>query len=118
LENYEEKIVESADTVQWFIKPDGVWRIRTYGIDKDIHVHEIHMSGEKIDFVRFAKEHTDKHYGDLISKEIHLKSDNGIVGLKQKFELEGYSGQITEAKDGFMFWSSGDGEYRTKSTPK
>src|SRR5207245_4972487 len=39
--NTEKPASDVCDTVQWWITPDNTWRIKTFALDHDIHVHEV-----------------------------------------------------------------------------
>ena len=60
--NIEEPADNVCDTVQWWITPDNTWRIKTFAMDHDIHIHEI---GTPMDPAE-AINNTRKHYGDVI----------------------------------------------------
>jgi hypothetical protein len=40
------------DTLQWWVSPQGSWRIKTYALDHDIHTHDV---GSHTDLVRLAQ---------------------------------------------------------------
>jgi hypothetical protein len=107
---------ETPDTVQWWIAPDQTWRIRTFGIDHDLHLH--HVRGGDAEYYA---EHTRRDYGDLIRAMYTLDfpdyQDAAAVGdvLRQaglRPDLE-----ISD-QHGFAFWNPDRGIYRTQSYPE
>lgn len=103
------------DTVQWWISDSGVWRIKTYALDHDIHTFSIGRSD-----LDFAKENTRKHFGDVIDREyeIRLTDPSNDVAIKSAFRAVGLEPQYEIATDRFVFWKPDDAKYHTQSAPK
>jgi hypothetical protein len=98
--------------VQWWVNNNQTWRIRTFDINSDIHVHEIKqaMTIDSIDEL-MKKRYSDILVGryDFISISLH---DNEIIINKMK------SGSLeTSSKNSFSFWNHDDRAYCTKTNP-
>ena len=104
------------DTVQFFEAESGGWRIKTFATDQDVHVWSI---GQNVDdIVALARSNTEKHYGDVLRKELILRSESGIEGLRQELRSRGLSTQLEVSESGFVFWAPEGSRYRTKSKPQ
>ena len=109
------------DTLQFWIGPDGVWRIRTYATDHDIHPHSLGDLGKMKDRpTEFARDHIKKHYGDVLASTVVLEfpdtSDTNAV--RKVFTQHKLKGSLEVTKVGFTFWNPDDGHYKSKTTPK
>jgi hypothetical protein len=106
------------DTLQWWVGPATAWRIRTYAIDHDIHVHEV--AGHRGDIIALAKESNRKHYADIIEAE-HLLT---FVNCQDQAEVEaecrriGIAPRLEVSVGRFAFWKPDDARYSTKSAPR
>ena len=104
------------DTVQWWLAASGCWRVRTFGLDHDIHVHS--LGGEVLPDM--AAENTRRHYADVIAAEHRLliedASDAQAVGRLLK--LNGVGGFWESAAPQFAFWKPDDSRYQSKSKPR
>jgi hypothetical protein len=106
----------AADTVQWWIAPGLTWRIRTFAIDHDLHLH--HVSG-----------------GDAETYMEHTREDfDGLVRAMHRLDFDDYTDAaevarvLTEAglrpdleiadEHGFAFWNPDRAIYKTKSYPE
>src|SRR5216684_2122170 len=50
-QNIERPASKTPDTLQFWIAPDGTWRIKTYAIDEDVHIHRLgNISGDRSKF--------------------------------------------------------------------
>ena len=62
------------DTVQFWFSPDADWRVKTFAIDHDIHIHKV---GTRATPQRLTPEaavaNTRKHYGDVLSSILVLE---------------------------------------------
>ena len=107
---------ETPDTVQWWVAPDLTWRIRTFAIDHDLHLH--HVNGGDPDVYM---EHTREDF-------------DGLVRAMHRFDFENYEDAaevgrtLSEAglrpdleiadQHGFAFWNPDQGVYKTRSYPE
>lgn len=107
-----------ADTLQWWISPNGSWRIKTYALDHDIHTHSI--GGNRADLLDVAKANNTKNYGDVIRKQyvIELQDCTNQSEVQRSFAIVGLEPRLEVAPGRFAFWKPDDAKYRTQSTPK
>ena len=109
------------DTVQFWIGPEGLWRIRTYAIDHDIHPHSLGDGGNvKDNPTEFARAHIGKSYGDVLASIVVLEfPDTGDPAATRRILADhAMKGSLEVAKVGFAFWNPDDGTYRTQTKPK
>ena len=106
------------DTLQWWISPDSVWRIRTYAVDHDIHTHEV--TGIKSDVLQLAYKNNEKHYSDIIAAqhEINFVDCTDQSEVKKALAQVGLDPRLEVAAGRFAFWKPDDARYFTQSTPK
>ena len=100
------------DTVQWWLSASGSWRVRTFDIDNDIHVHHIPrpMTLNEIDIL-MKKRYSDVLVGRFDFNSISL-NDNEIIVSKMK------SGTLEVAPNGlFAFWNHDGRRYLSQSNP-
>lgn len=118
--SYREKRAEHADretpdTVQWWMSDNGSWRIQTFGIDHDIHLHRI-TGGDTEYFI----ENTRKHFGDVI-RELHTLEFSDYTDpevVKTVLQGAGLRPELEISDHGFAFWNPDQGHYRTQSYPE
>ena len=117
-ENREEPIEGFADTVQWVITDERVWRIRTYAVDQDVHVHLVAKEIDpSIDYVTLAQANVEKHYGDVLNGKVILHSDKGVPGIEAHLVRHGLGAHLNMGQNGMLFWSPEGTDYRTRSHP-
>lgn len=115
LENIEyEADGNDVDTVQWWLDEQEAWRVRTFGVDFDIHVHHqaTPMTAEA------ARALTEKHYGDVIAdvQAFQFVAVNDAAAARQLVEALG--GRFDVAPNGRLgIWNPGDTPYRSQSEP-
>jgi hypothetical protein len=107
-----------TDTLQFWIGPDKVWRIRTYATDHDIHAHNLGDLGNRP--TEFAREHIKKHYGDVLASTVVLEfpdltDTNAVRRVLTQHKLKG---SLEVTKMGFAFWNPDDGPYESKTRPR
>ena len=79
--SYAQEVERSAtlipDTIQFWLTPESVWRIRTYAIDHDIHIYQLDArpDGSRLTSEEAAA-HTAKHYGDITAKTVTVQFSN------------------------------------------
>lgn len=113
-----ESDVEVPDTVQWWFGNGSCWRVRTYALDHDIHVHQIGNSPQLTP--ELAERNNLKNYGDVIKAQhvLDLSACSGQAEVEAEFRRVGLVARMETSPRGFAFWKPDDAEYRTKSTPK
>lgn len=118
LRNTERPALHSRDTVQYCLSQGNGFRVRTYALDKDVHIYSIGQVTEK-SLEDLAEANTQKHYGDVILEKIKLVSIGGLDGLKLQMTKRGLSQEFEIKTDGsFAFWSPEPlGTYKTRSEP-
>jgi hypothetical protein len=109
------------DTVQFCFGPDSQWRIKTFAIDHDIHVHRVGAAdnGNRLT-TEFAQNNIKKTYGDVTASVFALtfpdpKNATEVHRILKDHKL---TGRLEAVKDGYYFYNVDSGEYRTKSKPK
>jgi len=117
--NEEYSVEQFADTVQWVLTEDDLWRIRTFAIDEDVHVIHANMEQHKTksERVEIARQLTRKRYGDIVYREVLLNSETGIEGIKEKLEENGLVAHLNVSQKGFFFWAPPNTRYTTKTRP-
>jgi len=107
---------ETPDTVQWWVGPDLTWKIRTFGIDHDLHLHQVR--GGDADFFL---EHTRKDFDGLIRAIYKLEfKDYTDEAERDRVLVEAglHAGLEVAEPHGFAFWNPDYGVYKTKSYPE
>jgi len=109
----------TPDTVQFWIGPDSVWRIRTYAIDHDIHPHRLGDLGTVKAPTEFAREHIKKHYRDVLASTVvlDLADVSDAKAAQRALAQHRLKGSLEIAKSGFVFWNPDGGPYRTETSP-
>ena len=107
---------ETPDTVQWWIAPELTWRIKTFGIDHDLHLH--HVRGGDADYYM---EHTQADYNGLIRAMYKLDFEDYLDETARNRVLRDaglHAGLEIAAEHGFAFWNPDRAVYKTKSYPE
>lgn len=121
LDEVERPAQDVPDTVQFWYAPDSQWRIKTYAIDHDIHIHRIggEQSASRLS-VDFAKRNIEKTYGDVLSRMsvLEFRDPMDIEEVAKVFEANELIGELESVKDGYFFLNPDTGEYRSKSRPR
>jgi hypothetical protein len=118
--NVERPHQTTPDTVQFWFTPDQDWRIKTFAIDHDIHVHSIRDVGVTRQFhPQDGVENTRKNYGDVLERIIILEfSDPSDSEEVQKLlAANGLSGTLEIGKSGVAFYNPDRARYHTQSRP-
>ncbi|MDH5452383.1 MAG: hypothetical protein OEX14_03425 [Paracoccaceae bacterium] len=119
IQNKEVEVEGFADTTQWVVRGDDMWRIKTFAIDKDVHVFKINHDGKSPeDLIKIARLNTLKHYGEVVSDELILNTEDGVAGLRIEMAAIGLDAHLNESGDGFVFWSPDGTKYSSKSKPE
>jgi hypothetical protein len=107
---------EAPDTVQWWVGPDLTWKIRTFAIDHDLHLHQVR--GGDADFFL---ENTRRDYDGLIRTLYKLEfADYTDEAERDRVLREAglRAGLEVAEAHGFAFWNPDQGVYKTKSYPE
>jgi hypothetical protein len=110
----EEPAAGSPDTLQWWLTPEHSWRIRTFAIDRDIHVHRID-GGDLGEFLT----NTKKNFGDSLEVMHTLDFSNfeDPAVVREAFHQVDVEPNLEISRQGFAFWNPDKGHYHTQSTP-
>jgi hypothetical protein len=115
-QNVEQPAVEGFDTVQFYLPGDcdAIYRIRTFAVDHDIHVHRIGLPAVQPE--GFVGAHLDRVYGEVLARVDtvalrHLSTQDLVDAGLTSGELE------MVADSGYAFWNPDGAPYRTKSEP-
>lgn len=107
---------ETPDTVQWWVGPGQTWRIRTFGIDHDLHLHRV-TGGDAQSYVDYTRDDYNGMIRALFTLEFSDYRDPGVVesvlreaGLRPDLEVS--------EQHGFAFWNPDQGNYKTQSYPE
>jgi hypothetical protein len=116
-----EKLLRRAtgtpDTIQWWIAPAGSWRIRTYALDHDIHIHSV---GSVANLNELALANVQKHYGDVIRSQhvIALSDCLDMDETSKRFRAAGLEPRVEIDPGRFAFWKPDDARYHTQTQPE
>ncbi len=118
LQNIENETQSPADTIQFILLNGEAWRIKTFAVDHDVHVYSLGpMKAEK--FTEIAVANTNKHYGDVLSRQVIVETKKGFGGLRSELKSVGLPGflEIQKSND-YAFWVPESNIYETKSKPE
>jgi hypothetical protein len=116
--NFETAAGDPPDTVQWWLDAAGSWRIKTFALDHDIHVHSLGQT-ELGQLKALAVENTQKHYGDVVSRLVVLEFPSlAPEATSVVLRDAGLGAALEVAPAGFAFWNPDGGLYRTQSRPE
>jgi hypothetical protein len=106
------------DTLQWWIASDNAFRIKTFAVDHDIHIHGLTKGGPPI--VEMALANNSKNYGDVIARQhvIELEDCNDADTVAKAFGDAGLTPSLDVEPGQFAFWKPDEAEYKTLSRPK
>lgn len=106
---------ELFDTVQFVWTEQGVWRIRTYADDQDVHTWSMQVAPD--DLIPLARKNTEKHYGDVLTEGYIIDTPDGVDGVRRELQARGLPDHLEIGSSGLMFWTPEGSNYRTRSTP-
>jgi hypothetical protein len=117
-DNVEKPAGRVPDTIQWWITPDTMWRIKTFAIDHDIHIYSLEKSPG--DAIQVATENTKKHYGDVLGDlhVIEIADVTDPAAIAAALSKAGLSNQLEASPQGFAFWNPDNAKYTTQSQPE
>jgi len=116
-----ERPVEGADdvpdTLQWWIG-EQTWRIRTYGLDHDIHSHSIARTGSEV--LDVALQNNAKHYASVtkVQHVLEFADCNDPVEVAKVFGDAGLPARLEVAAGRFAFWKPDNLKYRSHTAPR
>lgn len=106
------------DTVQFWYAPDMRWRIKTFAIDHDIHVHSFGAPGDSFG-IESAIKSTNKNYGDVIARTVVLEfsdpSDTSSVA--SILAQAGLTGSLELVDTDYAFYNPDRGDYSSQTEP-
>jgi hypothetical protein len=117
----ERPVRQVPDTVQFWFSPDADWRIKTFAIDHDIHVHKIGTPTTPHRLTPSeAAANTRKHYGDVLSNILVLEfpDPQDAAAVTQVLQSHKLHGTLEVGSSGIAFYNPDSGHYRTQSVPK
>src|SRR5256885_4807623 len=120
-ENLERPSQGVPDTVQFWFSPDADWRVKTFAIDHDIHIHKIGTRGTPQRLTpEWAVANTRKHYSDVLSSILMLEfaDPKDTAAVTRILEAHNLHGTLEVASSGVAFYNPDSGHYRTQSVPK
>jgi hypothetical protein len=109
------------DTAQFWFGTPNPWRIRTFAMDHDIHIHSLGAATPERTYTPVqAEAHLRKQYADVLSKVYVLKfkdpsNINEVTAVLSKHKLPGL---LEVAPAGFAFYNPDRARYKTQSAPK
>ena len=121
LRNTERPVDGVSDTVQFCFTHDRDWRIKTYAMDHDIHVHVIREPGQERVFGAAAAEaNSEKHYGDIIDRLLVLEFAEPTDPVATAGVLAGYNlpGRLEFGASGVAFYNPDGRRYHSQSVPQ
>src|ERR1700722_14239883 len=75
--NVEEPAGAVPDTIQYWLQPGRAWRIRTFALDHDIHIHALEKLPHAMQqYVEPFQQSTQHHYGDLLAATHVIEFDD------------------------------------------
>lgn len=102
------------DTVQFYTDGSTCWRIRTFALDQDVHVHDI---GKRDDLLELARTNTEKHYGDVLVAGYVLRSSTGLDGIRAELVDRGLDDNLETQPSALAFWAPIGTMYRSRTRP-
>lgn len=117
----EREATDAPDTVQFWFSAKGTWRIRTYAIDHDIHIHSVGAPSEGEAFgPEDAIEHFQNSYDDILAKLVTVELKDPADEAETSKALAEYDldGIVQMAPAGFGFYNPDRGTYKTQSEPE
>jgi hypothetical protein len=121
LRNTEKPAAGISDTVQFYFTASQDWRVKTYAMDHDIHVHVVRTPGqERVFSVADAQSNSRKHYGDVISRVVVLEfaDPTDAVAADRVLAAHNLSGHIETRTSGVAFYNPDGGIYHSQSVPQ
>jgi len=111
----------APDTVQFWLSSGGDWRIKTFAIDHDIHIHRLGKSSSGVEStIAFAEANIRKTYGDVLQRLVVLTFEDGAKGVSAIENLRAHNldGTLEVSNAGFAFYNPDGTLYTTQSKPE
>ena len=118
LNNVERPARGVPDTVQFWLGSESQWRIKTFAIDHDIHVHRITINNEaKRITAEFAQNNIKKTYGDVTAAllTIQFPDPTDEADVARILKENKLTGTLEHVEAGYYFYNPDSGDYKTKS---
>jgi len=106
---------DAPDTVQWWLGSQGVWRIKTFALDHDIHTYSVDQTMT----LEQARDNTQRHYSDVIQKfaQVTIPNADDEGAVRRALETAGLAPIFEVASGRFVFWKPDQERYFSQSTP-
>jgi hypothetical protein len=108
------------DTVQFWLAQDQTWRVKTFSVDHDIHVHSVGASpeGQRLS-VAVAQANIRKTYGDVLSSllVVEIEDPSNKSAVASVLKRHGLTGSLEVSPSGVAFYNPDGGRYRSQSKP-
>ncbi len=121
LDNLERPAGAVPDTVQFWFAPDTRWRIKTYAIDHDIHIHPVAtVEGEEPLDTGIACESISDAYDDVLSELLMLDfpAPSDTAATTEILRESQLTGTLVATPEGCYFYNPDGGTYLTRSAPE
>ena len=112
---------EIPDTVQFWLAPDAIWRIRTFATDHDIHIHNMgDLPQTSDDFTEPYIRHIAENYGDILtSVHVTIFPDyTDASDIEPQLRASELPGSLELTSEGFALYNPDEGLYETQSEPQ
>ena len=117
--NIERPATDYFDTVQWWAGESGDWWTTTFAIDADIHPHKIEPKSSALEFIKMAKDVSQKDYGDVTRRVVEIDVPAGLTNeeLGKLLKKQGLSENFEWVDAGYLFWKPDLRHYFTQTKP-
>src|SRR5262245_22210439 len=92
------------DTVQFWFAQDSQWRIKTFAIDHDIHIHRLGAANNATRLTtEFAQNNIKKTYGDVAASVLVLEfpDPENEAEVQRILKEHKLTGKLEAVKDGY-----------------
>jgi hypothetical protein len=105
-----------TDTVQWWVGADEAFRVRTFAIDHNIHVHHLDRGGPRM--VRLALGNHERIYKEVTWRQylFLIEDPTDVVHVGSVFKESGIEPRL-EVQDRFAWWNPDGQHYENQSAP-
>jgi hypothetical protein len=121
LRNVEQPRDTVPDTIQFWFSPESDWRIKSFAIDHDIHVHKIRTRGAERTFgVEQAAASTEKNYGNVLDRLLVIEIANPAdsEAVTALLRSHGLGSSLETDTSGVSFYNPDGRRYRSQSNPE
>jgi hypothetical protein len=109
---------DAFDTIQFWLGPEDGWRIRTFAVNHDLHIHHLaDFAEDSGDRLQILRDHLQRMYQDVLAQVyvLELKNAADEVEVTRVLEANGLTGVLEYVEAGFAFYNPDRGEYRTQT---